>query len=183
MQTKKVKQIKQKSILQGKTEPKKLPAIILVAMLLAAIIGFFLGQSIAAYCTISTYKTYIIVEEPLVVEAEPSNGQIQLSTGENLTVKFSISSKSDQIQYKAIIIYFIYTSGYLSPEEVNMNWSGVDGYTTVEGYGETLYPWVYVPKTNQRGLPGPAVTVNCTISIPENAPSGSAIINFLIKRQ
>lgn len=181
MKTEKAENLKE-SKLKQRTGLRKFPKIIFAVMLLAAALGFLFGQSIASHYTIRTYTTFVIVEEPLVVKTEPSNGQIQLSTGENLTIKFSISSKSDQVQYKAVIICFVSTSGYLSSDNVNITWEGIDGYTTIEG-DNTPYPWVLVPKTTNRGQPGPPTKVNCTISIPEDAPSGTAIVNFLIKRK
>ena len=155
------------------------------AALTAALLGFFVGQMFAqpvAHYTVGGTNYYIEVEEPFVVTATPPRGEFKLFPGEETTITFTVRNKNDMLDYSAVFVWWVESSGFLFADDVEVTWTGIDDYTTLEGHGVQEYPWVLVPMATNRGEPGAPKTVTVTIKLKETAPSGLFTMHFLIKR-
>jgi hypothetical protein len=177
---------KRQTISGNSWEEERLKAkyYISVVALVVGILGLFTGQMLAqpAHYTVGGTNYYIEVEEPFVVTADPPRGEFKLFPGEETTITFTVRNKNDALDYSAVFVYWVESSGMLSVDDVEVTWAGIDDYTTLEGHGVQEYPWVLVPMAANRGEPGNAKIVTVTIKLAPTAPSGLYTMHFLIKR-
>jgi hypothetical protein len=155
-----------------------------VVALVVGVLGLFTGQMLAqpvANYAVGGTNYYIEVEEPFVVTATPPRGEFYLFPGEEATITFKISNKNNELDYSAVFVYWVESSGMLFAKDVTVEWSGVDGSTKLAGMGEVEYPWVLVKSSSERGLPGPERTVTVKITLAPTAPSGLYTMHFVIK--